>query len=290
MQKPQLGLILAYSGIMRKAVFGGLFYEKNPTRLASQLKDCFGKFGEGAKKAGGAVKGCIVPHAGYAFSGACAASAYRELAGSNPDTYIIIGLSHHGYGTCLSKEDWETPLGVIKTDVELVEEIRRQGIGIDEQAHAGEHSIEVQLPFLQYIHQGEDVQIVALIASQDMDFRKIAGCIQKARELKRRVVVIASSDFTHYGRVYGYCPFRTNIKEGVYKLDKGAIERILQLDADGFLDYCSRTEATICGKWPIATIIELCKKTKGRLVKYCTSAEMTKDYENIVGYASMVFE
>ncbi len=283
--------MVKFSGIMRKAVFAGLFYEKNPTRLLSQLRGCFGDW-NGTKKAGRAIKGCIVPHAGYAFSGACAASAYKELAESAiPDAYIIIGLSHQGYETCISKEDWETPLGIVKTDSELVDEIGRQGIKIDDGAHLREHSIEVQLPFLQYIHQGEDIQIAALIASQDIEFRKIAGCIKNAvNKLKRKIVVIASSDFTHYGKEYGYCPFATNIKENMYKLDKGAIDRILRLDLDGFVDYCERTEATICGRWPIAAAIELCKNTKGRLVKYCTSADITKDYSSAVGYASIVFE
>lgn len=273
---------------MRHPIVAGQFYKS--TGLDEQLKQCFlSKFGPGLlpAKANKKILGIISPHAGYMFSGPCAAFGYKELAESDPcDTYVLIGLSHSGYGTCISNEDWKTPLGIAKVDSEFQLNL---GLPIDEEAHSSEHSIEVQLPFLQHIKK--DYKIAPIIASPDVNYSTIAESILKAaKKTKRSIQIIASSDFTHYGLNYGFMPFSDNIKENLYKLDNGAIAKILSLDAKGFLDYVKSTGATVCGQYPIAVLLAIAKNLgakKATLLKYYTSADIIGDYSSAVGYASI---
>jgi len=150
---------------------------------------------------------------------------YNEIKNSKADTFIMLGLSHGGYPSSLSLMDFETPLGIVKNDAEF-QELLSEAISVNEDAHANEHSIEVQIPFLQYVHRNP--KIAPIIASSDIHQEKLAELIFDAIEkTKRKVIVIASSDFTHYGLNYGYFPFQDNVKENMYKLDKKAIELII---------------------------------------------------------------
>lgn len=279
---------------LRVPVVSGQFYNSDHDRLKEQVKECFlSDFGPGSlpgKDKKKKIAGAISPHAGYDFSGPAAAHAYKEIAESEmPGTYVIIGPSHMGFPSGVSLKEWETPLGIVKNDVEFGKELSKNGIPVNEEAHAEEHSIEVQLPFLQFVKP--KARISAIIAGHDMDFRKIAGAIAKAASsLKRKITVIASSDFTHYGMAYGYVPFSEKIKENIYSLDKGAIDAIKTMEAKNFIKYLSRTNATICGQMPIAVLMETLKQKKARLLKYYTSGDVLGDYTNAVGYASIVFE
>jgi len=279
----------------RNPVVAGQFYPPGFDELDKQLNECFySKFGPGdlpVKKRTKETVGIISPHAGYMFSGPCATSAYKEVAESKfPETFIMLGLSHSGFGTCLSLEDWKTPLGIVKNDKELQKAI---GLPVDEEAHSSEHSIEVQIPFLQFANKDRlnDIRIAPIIASPDMRFKEIADTIFDAiNKTERKVMIITSSDFTHYGLNYGYLPFKEDVKENMYSLDKGAIKLIESLDPDKFLDYAGETRATICGKFPIAVSLELCKKLgakKASLLRYYTSGDVVNDYSNAVGYASI---
>jgi hypothetical protein len=118
------------------------------------------------------------------------------------------------------------------------------------------------------------------------------GIMKSVQEMKRQVCIITSSDFTHYGYNYGYVPFRQDVKKNLYSMDKKAIEFIEKRDSKGFLNYTVKTGATICGKYPIATMIGLSKlfKTKDvKLLNYYTSGDIT-GFENAVGYASIMFK
>ena len=144
--------------MVRKPIVAGTFYEAEEEALNEQIKNCFlSKFGPGRlpeikkEKKEKAVLGIIVPHAGYVYSGACAAYAYKEIAESaSPDLFVIIGLSHSGYSSCISLEDWETPLGIARNDKDFGRSLIKTGLKQNETAHSQEHSIEVQLPFLQF--------------------------------------------------------------------------------------------------------------------------------------------
>jgi len=286
--------------MVRKAIVAGQFYEGSFDALDKQINECFlSKFGPGSlpsKKRDKNIFGIISPHAGYTFSGPCQAWAFKELAESKfPDLFILLGLSHSGSASCVSLEDWETPFGVVKADNEFIKRLmQNSGLKQDEPAHNQEHSIEVQLPFLQFVNkdQSDKIKIAPVIVSNN--YKKIAESIVKTiKETNKKVLVIASSDFTHYGLNYGYFPFSTDIKENMRKLDNGAIEQIKKLDAYHFLSYIEDTGATICGKIPIATLIEvrsLIGLKKAKLLHYYTSADIVKDYGSAVGYAAVSVE
>ncbi len=280
----------------RKPVVAGMFYEAEKEALREQIRGCFlSEFGPGSLPEGNreeAILGVIAPHAGYAYSGACAAYSYKEIAESKlPDVFIILGLSHSGGDSSISLEDWETPLGVVECDKDFGRALMKNtGLKQNEMAHAQEHSIEVQLPFLQFI-SGNNIKIMPVIASPDIPYGELAKNIVKTiKEENKKACIIASSDFTHYGVNYGYFPFKTGVKESLYALDKGAIEQIKSLTASDFLGYAERTGATICGKFPIAVMMGVCRLLNGKkakLLKYYTSGDVVGDYSSAVGYASL---
>ncbi len=286
--------------MVRKPIVADQFYEGSFNALDKQINKCFSsKFGPGSlpsKKRDKNIFGIISPHAGYMFSGSCQAWAYKELAESKfPDLFIMLGLSHSGFPSCVSLEDWETPFGVVKTDKEFIKRLMQNcDLKQNEAAHSQEHSIEVQLPFLQLVNKDHlnQIKIAPVIVSNN--YRNISEAIVKTiKETNKKVQVIASSDFTHYGLNYGYFPFSTDIKENIYKLDKGAIEHIKRLDAYGFLSYIEETGATICGKIPISTLIEISSLMglkKAKLLHYYTSGDIINDYSSAVGYAAISIE
>lgn len=287
---------------IRKSVVSGMFYEGDFNQLNKHLEECFtSKYGPGSlpvKRSTKEILGIISPHAGYVYSGMCAAWGYKEIAEARmADVYILIGPNHTGMGkNSISLQDWNTPLGLVKTHTVFAQElIEKSGISSDESAHVHEHSLEVQLPFLQYACKDrlEKLKIVAISLRTADNLEKLAEAIDSiAKQRDMRICLIASSDFTHFGPNYGHVPFRYDVKESIYDLDHGAIDKIKKLDEHAFLDYVRKNEMTICGYLPIALLILVLKdKTeKVRLLQYYTSGDLTKDYTNSVSYASLVFE
>ncbi len=276
--------------MLRKPAVAGRFYAGSERELRAQIKACLGSHSNNHHQKDKAIKpiAAISPHAGYQFSGPCQAQIYKQIP-KDIQTVIIIGLSHQGYSTCISLQDWQTPMGILKADNKLLQLL---GLPIDEQAHQYEHSIEVQLPFLQYLR--EDVKIAPIIASADMNYKEIAEKIYQAiKKASKKIFIIASSDFTHYGPDYQYVPFTEDKKKKIYEFDQGAIDHIINLNAQEFLAYVQQTEATICGRYPIAVLIELVKKLgakRAHLLSYYTSADVLGDYTNAVGYAAIAVE
>jgi len=275
---------------MREPIVAGQFYSFEKSQLQKELENCFEKPGLPGKRKKQALLGIISPHAGYLYSGPTAAFAYKEIAESDfPDTFVILGVGHSGQRTCVSEEDWKTPFGIVKNDSEFSKAL---GITIDNDAHMDEHSIEVQLPFLQFANKDKlkSIKIVPIIVN---DTECVAEkIIRTAKKQKKKIIVIASSDFTHYGPNYGYLPFVSNVRDNLYKLDKGAIEKILKLDIEGFKKYVEKTEATICGFKPIIALIEYLKLSgakNAKLLNYTTSGDVAGDFTNAVGYAAIAF-
>ncbi len=284
---------------VREPIAAGTFYEADPKLLEKEIQDCFKlERGPGAlpiNKRKGFIYGAIVPHAGYSYSGYCAAWAYKELGEAEPaDTYIILGPNHAGMGgSSLTTQNFSTPLGLVRTDKKLAEYLVKKGSIVDsELPHLEEHSVEVQLPFLQFINREFDSwKILPVVLSDDIDYKQLALDIKEAIvDLKRKVTVIASSDFTHYGHAYGYIPFSSDVPNQIRKLDKGAIELIKNLNDEGFLKYVYDTGATICGALPIAVLLRLMAHRKAELLQYYTSADLLGNYKNSVSYVSMVFK
>ena len=278
--------------MIRYPIVSGQFYADNFAELSKEIEECFRK-GPGelpSKRSKHQIRAVIAPHAGYSFSGPTAAWAYKEIAESIfPDVFVVLGLSHSGDRTCVSYDDWETPFGILKNDKEFSEALK---IFHDEKVHSTEHSIEVQLPFLQFANRDKlkEIRICPIVVS---DHTGIAEKIRNvASEQNKKIIVIASSDFTHYGPNYGYVPFVSNIKENLYKLDNEAIKKILKLDIKAFSNYIDKTQATICGTKPIMVLMEymrLIGMKNSKLLHYTTSGDVIKDFSNAVGYAAIAF-
>jgi hypothetical protein len=284
---------------MRKQAVAGSFYEASFEALDKQIRQCFlSKLGPGelpVTKRKGKIIGAICPHAGYAFSGPCAAWAYKEIAEATfPDLFIIIGPNHYGgEGSCTTLEDFETSLGTVAVDKSFARRLIDYNLVVDQESHAAEHSIEVQLPFLQFANKDylNSIRFFPILVSSNANYKKLGLAIKEAViDSNKNVCIIASSDFTHYGHNYGYVPFSTDVKKRMYELDAGAINFIKNLDAEGFLNYCYETGATICGQLAIATLLKSVKAKSVRLLHYYTSGDVLGDYRNAVGYASLVLD
>jgi len=284
---------------MINLIVAGQFYEEDEDKLRDQIKKCF-KHEQGpgdlpVKERKGKIFGAISPHAGYMFSGPAMAWGYKAIAEAEfPDLFIILGPSHMGFDTCTSLDDWKTPLGTVMVDKEFTQKLIDNGINHNPKAHTEEHSIEVQLPFLQFVSEdNKDKLKIVPILINDNNYEETAAIIEKTiKETEKNVMIITSSDFTHYGKNYGYTPFVYSIKKNLHELDGGAINQIKKLDVHKFMQYCKEKDTTICGKLPIAVLIELAfnisNDAKVELLQYYHSGDLVGDYSNSVGYASIV--
>jgi len=282
---------------MIRSFVAGQFYEADFENLDKQIRQCFlDKRGPGAlpgKRTNKKILGIISPHAGYFFSGPCQAWSYKAIAESKfPERFIILAPDHNGlhYSTTICYDDWETPLGVVRTDKEFIDKLL-DATDIKKSPTIHEHAIEVQLPFLQYSNKDKlkDIKIVPIIVPEKDDFQKLG---EEIAEIAGNSTVIISSDFTHYGPNYGFAPYGTNYKKKMMQLDSGAIEKIKTLKSTDFLNYVNKTKTTICGKYPIALGMEILKEMfakKVQLLQYYMSSDIVKD-KNSVGYASLSFE
>jgi AmmeMemoRadiSam system protein B len=287
---------------MRKSVAAGSFYEKGESTLQQQLQECFeGERGPGAlppeqqkNRKANLPKAILVPHAGYKYSGACAAWCYKAL-GEAPiaDVYIILAPSHHNTESGLTQEPFETPLGIVRVDQDLARRLLEKGTIKENLAiHEQEHSIEVQLPFLQFINKGlvEKIKILPILVGHDFDATTFAIDMKEVLlDTGKNAVFIVSTDLTHYGRNYHYLPFTADVQKNIAELDKGALDLIKKGDADAFLAYVEEHMMTMCGAYPVALLLKLIKANKIHLEQYYTSSEVSGDQKNSVSYAAMTF-
>jgi AmmeMemoRadiSam system protein B len=282
---------------MREAKYAGMFYAAGELSLKKQIKECFlSERGPGAlpAKPMGPILAVIAPHAGYAYSGACAAWSYKAVAESDfPDLFIIIGPSHHGSASGISMGPFSTPLGVVRVDQDFARKLIEKGtIRENPETHENEHCIEVQLPFLQFIYEKkiEKIKILPLLVSHDIDLKQLAVDLKEIiMDTGKKAVFIISSDFTHYGRNYGYLPFTEHVQKRIYDLDRQAIKYIEEMDPEGFLQFVDEKMMTVCGFLPIALLLMTINPKKVILEHYYTSGDVTKDYKNSVSYASIIF-
>ena len=275
---------------VRPSCLAGSWYTAAPSALREEIEGYL----RDAKKIelGGPPVALISPHAGYRFSGKCAASAYATLQGRDIRRVIILAPSHRTafYGASIADVDfYETPLGRVPVDRAACDEILKSPlVEVVKDADPQEHSLEIQLPFLQVVLGEFKIIPVVLGNIEGDDFTKLADTL--GQYLDSHTIVIASSDFTHYGANYNYTPFKTNIRANIEKLDKGAIDRILKRDRIDFTDYCNDLQATICGRAPIGVMLEmLTPDSRGQLADYYMSGDRERDYSMSVSYAAIVF-
>ena len=275
---------------VRKPVVSGMFYSGAPKGLKEQIEWCYRhELGPGAlpqvnREGPRETVALVVPHAGYIYSGPVAAHAYKELAEDGVfDTAVILGPNHSGYGAPVSLwlgDAWETPLGKVKINQELAHQLLGEVIEADEMAHMYEHSIEVQLPWLQHIY-GEEIRIVPItMREQDMETAQSVG--QAIAKVAGNIVIIASSDFTHYE------PHSVATEK-----DKSMIEAITDLDEEMLYQRRELLNCTMCGYGAVAAAIVAAKEIKAsraNLLKYATSGDITGDFSQVVGYGSIVIK
>ncbi len=264
------------------------FYPSGKNELETAIKKLF----EDVKVTAKSIRGAVVPHAGYVYSGKTASYIYKSLKDSY-ETIILLGPNHTHLGekVAVSLQDWETPLGVVKNDRVLGRKIASQSnlIKTDELAHMYEHSLEVQLPFLQYALK--DFKIVPISISVDCfnirASQEIGNAIKKAVGDKK-VLIIASSDFTHFGSMYNFTPVKQNQLEWVKKTDNEIINAIIKNNPEKVIELSLNT--TVCGYGAIASLMLSLDKPKAKLLNYTTSYDVSKNKDAIVGYAGIVFE
>jgi len=287
---------------IRNAVVAGQFYPGSEKHLRQQIEECFlstrgyGKLPLVQNKQG-TLKGLIVPHAGFIYSGAIASHAYGRLAEEGfADTFIIIGPNHTGMGSGVSVMTtgaWKTPLGVVRIDEELAGSIATGIIDSDVSAHTYEHSIEVQLPFLQYLSSERPFEFVPIcMMMQDYDtVLDVGGIIADAiYRSKKQIIIIASSDFSHAGFNYQSTPPKgLRVDEYATQQDNLAIQQILTMNPQQLIDTVEQHNITMCGSGPVASLLLAAKKlkaTKTELLKYGTSYEVHPD-SSCVGYGAI---
>ena len=287
---------------MRYPAVAGSFYPADE-ELVEMLEEFFKDLGEeGSERR---ITAGVAPHAGYIFSGYTASRTYRAIFEDGlPETFVILGPNHTGLGSPIAiypSGKWLTPLGKVEIDAEMAKAIARlSGIAdLDDTAHTYEHSIEVQVPFIQYLAEkaGKDVRIVPIVLGiQDEDVAEDLGraTFEASRELGREVVLIASTDFMHYGPMYGYVPFRVRADELPHRIkewDFRVIRRILDFDVDGLFRELSEMRHTMCGPGGVGTAIvysRLAGAVEAELLHYTTSYEVSRSTDAVVGYASIV--
>ncbi len=267
--------------MIRNPVVAGQFYPASPDQLSSMLR---GLVDEKAVKE--EVIGLLSPHAGYVYSGPVTGAVISRI--KFKDTFIILGPNHTGMGkpfSIMTAGSWKTPLGEVEIDSELGKQILASSNYLQEDyaAHQYEHSIEVQLPFLQYFKR--DIKIVPIILgySTGTVYKEIGQeLIRAARELNREVIIIASSDMTHY-----------ESQESAKRQDTQAIEAILDLNEDELLKRVEELNISMCGYAPAVSLISAAKElgaNEAELVRYQTSGDTTGDYAAVVGYAGIIIK
>ncbi len=275
----------------RKPVVAGVFYPSGKNMLVDTIEDLFmgpigpGKLPEPKDELLRKPVGLISPHAGYVYSGQVAAWGYYELSKKGkPSTVILIGPNHTGYGPAVSvypSGTWETPLGEIEVDEDAVKVITENSdiAQADLSAHAFEHSIEVQLPFLQYLY-GNSFKIVP-ITMKDQSPRSsedLSRVISKYLEFNPSTVVIASTDLNHYESQW------TTVKK-----DSLIIEAIEESDLEKLYIYIYENNITMCGYGAVAVLI-LLNLGKPQILKHATSGDVSGDTTQVVGYLSVFYD
>jgi len=275
---------------MRRPAVAGTFYEGDASSLREQIEWCYTHShgpGEVPRPLPGkrSLVGLVSPHAGYMYSGPVAAHGFAYMArDGKPNSVVILGPNHTGLGSGVStmtSGEWLTPLGKVRIDRQLAEAIRKECdlIDVDELAHMHEHSIEVQLPFLQHLF-GQDFTMVPIcMMMQDEETSEEVGLAIAKAARDRDVVIIASTDLTHY-----------EPQASAKVKDKKAIDKILALDWRGLLRVVHQEGISMCGFGPVAAMLRAARELgaeRGELLKYATSGDTAGPMAQVVGYCSI---
>jgi len=271
------------SPTVRRPAVAGRFYPGKADVLKREVNEYLGPDPASAEKVEAAL-GCVVPHAGYVYSGHVAGAVYRKLPARS--SYIILCPNHTGRGAPLavmSSGEWMTPLGNVPIDTSLAQAVRHgcHLVMEDATAHLDEHSLEVQLPFLQQTVRDFSFVPIAIGVGGYAVLESLGhGLAQAARRAEKPILIIASSDMNHYEP-----DSITRTK------DRMAIDKMLALDPQGLYDVLRREDISMCGYGPAIAMLTAAKELGARnaeLVKYATSADTSGDRSAVVGYAGII--
>lgn len=260
---------------MRYPVVAGQFYPSN----ADSLRTMISEFATPASNP--SLVACVSPHAGYMFSGKTAGMVHSLLP--DAETYVIVGPNHSGYGSAvaISMDTWVTPLGEAEIDKEFVKAMSERVMDVDETAHRYEHSLEVQVPFLQYLHHDFNIVPICLGMQDEETVEEVTEeIIQAEKKTGRRIALVASSDMHHF------LPERD-----CRERDNKVIEAILSMDMSRYFTTIYELQASVCGYGAIGVAMEYAKRVSGEaeLIDYSTSGEVASK-ESVVGYAGIAFK
>lgn len=280
----------------RQLCYAGSWYEADPILLGQQMEDFFSRVALAEKKDQSPESICalVVPHAGYFYSGAAAAAAYKAVMGKKVSRIFLLGPSHHvGFSGVAfpTVRSFETPFGNLSIDEEVITSLREQSLFLEqEEAHDIEHSLEMQLPFIKKVFP-KALLVPLLVGSLrgEVEVRDVAAVLKKY--LRQNDLIIVSSDFTHYGPRFHYTPFQEMVREKIKQLDAQAYHYLQQQDVASFLKFQRETGATICGFYPIAILLALLpSNTHASLLAYYTSQDVVaNDPEHSVSYMAVSF-
>ncbi|NTV43015.1 MAG: AmmeMemoRadiSam system protein B, partial [Syntrophobacteraceae bacterium] len=268
---------------IRKSVIAGTWYPGDPSILTGDIRSYLDKVPEQA--VGGPVVGLISPHAGYAYSGQIAAHGYRLVEGRRYDAVVVIGPSHRVLfrgASVWPSGGYETPLGVVPIDRELAGAILGADpvLNSDRKPHAAEHSVEIQLPFLQVV-LGTFAFVPVVMGTQDLrTCEAVAEAIFRAAEGKN-VLVVGSSDLSHF-----------HTYEQAKRLDRAVVDLVEKRDYRGLSRELEDGSCEACGGGPVVTAMLYAEKSGARGVKvlqYANSGDVTGDRRQVVGYLSAAF-
>jgi len=273
---------------IRTPAVAGMFYPDEKNKLSKLIEECFlHPFGpeKNQKKIEKKIFGVICPHAGYVYSGPIACNSINSILSESVELFIIIGPNHWGIGrnvATMKDCEWETPMGRVEVDSESAQKISQisQTIELDYFSHSREHSLEVQIPILQKKFSNFKILPISLMTQGKEVAYDVGKAVAKIAKDKK-TMIIGSSDFTHY-----------EPNEFAHEQDMALIEPILEMNIDKFYDILEKRKVTACGYGAIASTIIACKElgaTKGELLKYATSGDVTGDMSSVVGYGSIVF-
>ncbi len=282
-------------GEVRPAAVAGQFYERMPVALERQVERLLAEAGKPGVT--GTLVGAVAPHAGYVFSGRCAASLYSLIPRGAYERVIVMAPSHRAFvnGIALPApglEAYETPLGRIPVDQPVCDALRRAaGFRHVPGADGNEHAVEVQLPLLQ--KTAGAFRLVPLLCGSVTPEQVESAAKSLAPYLGTGTLILASSDFTHYGPNYDYVPFDRDVPRRLHAWLSEASDAVARLDEAAFQRHCADTGDTICGSVPIRILMralqESGRKVRGRVLATATSGEIMGRYDNSVSYAAIGF-
>jgi AmmeMemoRadiSam system protein B len=250
----------------------------------------------GAPAAG--VQAAIVPHAAHAYSGPTAARGYARAGGAGRRRVLVLAPSHYATfrgAALMSMTGYRTPLGVLEIDAASVERLGRCAlVRVNPAVFMREHSLEIQLPFLQVLAPGCLLVPLLVGTLEPGDAEELAAVLRPFLAETPETLVVVSSDLVHYGRRFDYLPFPASepaeVAAGIRRLDDGALAPVVAADGEGFARYVAETGVTICGRGPIEVLLRaLPAGTRGEEVGYATSLDVTGDHTHVVSYAAVTF-